>query len=107
MNSLKLPKARGATGGFLGVPFARGYAEVSVLARGRTLEALRNRTRRLNQAGVRKTGSHFTAPSSLVRGVKSILGDFQIELRARKCYRISLTQTGNQSCTSHLNSQDK
>ena len=78
-----------------------------MLARGRTLEALRNRTRRLNQAGVRKTGSHFTAHSSLVRCVKSILGDFQIEFSAHECDRISLTQTGNQSCTSNLNSRDK
>jgi 2-dehydropantoate 2-reductase len=73
----------GAIGGFFGARLAQGHAEVSVVARGRTLEALRGRGWVLESGGER-----IVAPVRAVAEAKE-LGPQDIVVIAVKAYALS------------------
>ena len=73
----------GAIGGFFGARLAQGHAEVSVVARGRTLEALRGRGWVLESGGER-----IVAPVRAVADAKE-LGPQDIVVIAVKAYALS------------------
>ncbi|MGH8789587.1 MAG: ketopantoate reductase family protein [Cupriavidus necator] len=73
----------GAIGGFFGARLARGHADVSVVARGRTLEALRERGWVLESAGER-----VVAPVRAVADAAE-LGPQDVVIIAVKAYALS------------------